>query len=79
MVLIEPLLGARLVFVLGIANIILLLLVFFSCRCVGGRFLRPGGKWYASFYKAHCVYWVLFFASVILHAVIAVLVFGNPF
>ena len=79
MALIEPLLGARLVFVLGITNIILLLLVFFSCRCVGGRFLRPGGKWYASFYKAHCVYWVLFFASVILHAVLAVLVFGNPF
>jgi len=81
MPLIDPALGAKLVFLLGITNIISLLLVALSCRCVGGARLSKAlwkFSWYKRFYNLHCWYWRFFIASVLLHAVLAVYVFGNP-
>ncbi len=79
---IDPLIGARLVYLLGIINIVGLLLVFFSCRCLMGsrlaKWLRQFG-WYKKFYSMHCFYWWLFFVSVALHAVLAIIAYGNPF
>ncbi len=82
MVLINPELGVKLVFLLGITNIVLLLLVFFSCRCLAGinfinRMFRH--KWYRRYYYKHCWFWWFFFASVIAHTILAFLIFGNPF
>lgn len=79
---IDPLLGARLTYVLGVVNLVGLGLVFFSCRCLMGP--RLAGfltkfSWYRRFYKTHCWWWYLFFASVALHSILAVVVFGNPF
>ena len=75
-------LGAKLAYIFGILNILFLLLVFFSCRClVGWKFVNKMLKkgWYRKYYDMHCYYWWLFFASVIAHSVIAFMVFGNPF
>lgn len=72
----------RLVFLLGAINIVALLLVFFSCRCLAGnrfvnRMMENG--WYRKFYSRHCYYWWLLFVSVVLHVILAFRVFGNPF
>ncbi len=77
--LIDPSVGVKLIYVLGIANIIGVLLVFFSCRClVGVRFVNKMFQhdWYKKFYDLHCYYWWFFFASVVLHTITAFLVFG---
>ncbi len=75
MALIDPVLGLRLIFILGITNIIGLLLVLLSCRCIGSaRLFRHG--WYKKFYNLHCYFWLLFIGSVLLHTTLAFLVFG---
>lgn len=79
--LIEPATGARITFMLGITNIIGLFLVFFSCRCLMGSSLQKRlwqHDWYKKFYNAHCHYWKLFFISVLIHAVFAIIYFGIP-
>ncbi|MAG20348.1 hypothetical protein CL618_02860 [archaeon] len=72
---VDPLLGSKIVYVLGFVNIFGLLLVLFSCRCLGFR-LKIGAS---KFYKYHCYYWWIFIISVLLHALLAFNVFGNPF
>ncbi|MEW6062946.1 MAG: hypothetical protein AB1571_01055 [Nanoarchaeota archaeon] len=82
MTLINPAIGAKLVFVLGITNVIGLLLIYFSCRCrLGNSFFSKliKKKWYEKFYNMHCYFWWFFFTSVVLHAIIALLTFGIPF
>lgn len=81
MALIDPILATRLLFILGLTNIIGLLLVAFSCRCIVGvgfvkRMLQR--KWYQKFYSLHCYYWWIFLVSVALHSVIAVTTYGIP-
>ena len=81
MVFIDTALAAKLTFVLGITNILGLVLVLFSCRCILGwnpQFLQ-NKKWFMAFYRLHCWYWRIFLLSVLLHVVLAFLSFGNPF
>lgn len=81
MVLIDPNLGIKLVFILGITNILSILLVFFSCRClIGIKFVNKMWQyeWYKKFYNKHCYYWWVFIISVLLHTIIAFVIFGNP-
>ena len=83
MAFIDPVLGAKIAFVLGFTNIISILLVFFSCRClVGTAFVKKMWDrygWYRKFYNTHCLYWWIFIISVLLHTVLAFMSFGNPF
>jgi hypothetical protein len=78
---IEPLVAARAAYVLGWTNIIGLLLVILSCRCVMN--IKPEmltkSKLYIAFYRYHCYYWWLFIISVLAHAILAITAFGNPF
>lgn len=74
--------AAKLGFIFGLINIIGLLLVFFSCRCLVGvgflkRMLQHG--WYRRFYNLHCYYWWLFIVSVALHTAIMLAIYGVPF
>jgi len=77
----DPLTLAKLTYVLGWTNIIGLFLVLLSCRCIIK--IKPKtlskSKLYLKFYKYHCYYWMFFMISVILHAIIAITAFGNPF
>jgi len=82
MALINPDLGLKLIFLLGIINILSIVLVFFSCRCLMGKRL---GNWlqkypkYLKFYQKHCYFWWLFVISVFFHTLLAFLIFGSPF
>lgn len=74
--------GFKLLFVFGITNLIFLLMVAFSCRCVG--LFNWAQRWfsnskYQKFYSWHCYYWYGFFISVIAHTVLAFYLFGWPF
>ncbi len=79
---ISPELALKVVFAAGITNIVFLLLVLLSCRCMGitpiiNRFM--GNKNFQRFYSKHCYYWWLFIASVLVHTFMALYLFGNPF
>ena len=81
MALIDPATGIRLIYILGITNIIGIILVLFSCRCILG--VRVANRiikysWGKIFYKYHCLYWWLFIISVILHTILAFVYLGNP-
>lgn len=79
---VSPKTGYRITLLFGVINIITLLLVFFSCRClVGSKFIKGmwDHKWYQKYYRSHCYYWWIFMTSVILHTVFAIITFGNPF
>jgi hypothetical protein len=75
-------LAARIIFLFSILNIILGVLVFFSCRCLPGFKFAHGimqNKRYLSFYKFHCWLWLIFLISVTIHAVFAINLMGFPF
>ena len=70
---------SRLIFILGILNLVTGFLIFFSCRCLPGSRIgaalmqrRP----YKSFFKWHCHIWKVFWPSVIVHAVLALFFLG---
>ena len=59
----------------SITNIVLGILVFFTCRCMPGFQFARGliqNKSYLKFYRYHCYLWLLFLASVMIHAVFAI-------
>jgi hypothetical protein len=77
----DPLLATRLIVVLGIINLLTGALVVFSCRClpgskVGSRIMKNKG--YQRFYKYHCYIWRVFWPSVMIHAILALIIFGWP-
>ncbi|OHA53075.1 MAG: hypothetical protein A2991_00935 [Candidatus Terrybacteria bacterium RIFCSPLOWO2_01_FULL_58_14] len=78
----DPALMGKLVYLLGISNLLGLGIVFITCRCFPGmRWLKPfwGAKWYQKLYRTHCWWWYFFLLSVLLHAVFAIVLYGNPF
>ena len=73
---------ARIIFVLGITNIVTGVLVFFTCRCLPGwKLTRPlmQHHWYQRVFKWHCTIWWIFWTSVLCHAVLAIGFYGKPF
>ena len=59
----------------SISNIVLGILVFFTCRCMPGFQFAHGlmkNKYYLKFYKYHCYLWLLFLVSVMIHATFAI-------
>lgn len=75
-------LGIRLIFILGIVNLVTGALILFSCRCLPTS--KIGKSWmqndtYKRFYKYHCYLWWVFFPSVIIHIIFAIGAFGIPF
>jgi hypothetical protein len=74
--------AARLIFILGIVNFLLLLLMFFTCRCLPtskiGKSLMNNHR-YKQFYKYHCYLWYFLGLSVVIHALFAIMLTGIPF
>ena len=74
-------LAQQIIFILGLINLISLLLVFFSCRCLMGnriaKFLMKK-NWFRKFYIYHGYYWWIFFISVFFHSILAIVVYGVP-
>ncbi len=74
--------GVRVLFILGIINIVTGVLIFFSCRClpgskITGRLMKY--QKYKRFYGYHCYIWRVFWPSVIVHAIFAIIFVGVPF
>ena len=73
---------AKLIFILGIINLVAGALIFFSCRCLPGNRLAGGlmkHSAYKRLFSYHCYIWWVFWPSVIVHAVLALAFFGVPF
>jgi hypothetical protein len=78
----STLVATRVLFILGIVNLVTGLLIFFSCRCLPGSRIGKGlmkHKWYQRYFKLHCYIWWVFWASVVVHAVFAIIYIGWPF
>jgi hypothetical protein len=72
----------RVLFILGIVNLVAGVLIFLSCRCLGGsgvgkRLMKY--KWFQRYYKWHCRIWWVFWISVVVHAILAIVYIGWPF
>tara|TARA_Y100000310_G_scaffold324587_1_gene386609 strand:- start:42 stop:287 length:246 start_codon:yes stop_codon:yes gene_type:complete len=79
---INPELGIKLIYILGITNILSIILVMFTCRCMG--LYRLTNKlfqypWFQKIYSKHCWYWYIFIISVFAHTILAFKILGNPF
>ena len=82
MSIVDPVFGVKLVYLLGITNVLFFLLIASTCRCViGVKFVNDMLKkqWYRWLFDHHCWYWRLFFLSVTIHIALALMVFGSPF
>jgi len=63
------------ILVFAVSNIVLGVLVFFTCRCLPGFQFARGlmhNKTYLKFYKYHCYVWLVFLISVMVHATFAI-------
>lgn len=78
---IDIILGIRLAYFFGITNLIILALIFLTCRCmIGGKFVNDMLKksWYRWLFDHHCLYWRLMAVSLVLHMILTYLSFGLP-
>jgi len=73
--------AARIIFIFSLTNIVLGILVFFTCRCMPGfKFAHDlmQNKAYVKFYKYHGYLWLFFLISVLIHAIFAIGFMGIP-
>jgi hypothetical protein len=78
----QSLAAARIIFALGIINLVTGIMILLTCRCMAGS--KLSGKLmkypvYKKFFSYHCVIWWVFWASVIIHAIFAIGLMGVPF
>jgi hypothetical protein len=74
--------ATRIIFILGIVNLAGGLAIFFSCRCLPGAKIGKNlmkHRWYQRFFKLHCYIWWIFWSSVVVHAIFAIVYLGIPF
>ena len=72
----------QITFILGIVNVVTAVLVVLTCRCMGGAHLIGALMKYAAYkwlFKYHCAIWWIFWVSVVIHAVFALIYFGVPY
>ena len=75
----DPQIAVRIIFFLGITNVVSGILIFFSCRCLPGSRFGKGlmnHRYYQRFFKLHCYIWWVFWISVMVHAVLAMIYLG---
>lgn len=78
----DILLMSRIVFVTAMINIVFVLLVLFSCRCINMWKISSGLRhygWFKKFFSWHCYAWYVLLPSIIVHAVFAIRLLGVPF
>lgn len=79
---IDPAIASKALFYVGITNIIFIVLIFLSCRCMSGPKISNWlykYSWYKKFYTKHCYLWWAFFISVLIHTILAFYLFGFNF
>jgi hypothetical protein len=78
----QTVVAARLIFILGLINLVTAVLVLLTCRCVPGLRITGNLMQYAPYrrlFKYHCYYWWIFWLSVVVHAIFAIGFMGLPF
>ncbi len=78
----DPIFYMKATYILGWTNILFLLLVIISCRCLlnnWGLSRLNKSNIFMKIYKHHCIYWYFLIISVLLHGIFAITGFGNPF
>ncbi len=76
--------ATRIVFVLGIVNLVTLSLIYLTCRCIpGSKIARITGNLmqysaYKRFFGYHCYFWWILWISVITHALLGISLLGIP-
>ena len=78
----HSIIAARIIFTFSLLNVILGILVFFTCRCMPGFKFAHGlmrNKSYLRFYRFHGYLWLIFLVSALTHAVFAIGFMGIPF
>ena len=78
----QSIIASRLIFVLGIINLVTGVLIILTCRCMAGtRLTSKLMKYpaYQRFFRYHCYIWWIFWASVVIHVIFAIGLLGNPF
>ncbi len=76
------LIAPKAIFVLGIINLVTGIMVFLTCRCpAGSKRLAKLRQYplYQSLFSYHCYIWWVFWVSVIIHAIVAIILVGSPF
>ena len=72
----------KLIYILGIVNVLTGLLIVLSCRCIPGARIAArlmDYPAYQRFFKYHCYIWWIFWPSVFAHAILVILFIGIPF
>jgi hypothetical protein len=72
----------KIIFVTAMINLISVLLVLTSCRCMNMWKLTSGlnkHAWFKRYFRWHCYIWYVLIPSIIIHAVFALKVMGIPF
>ncbi len=74
--------AVRILFLSGLAVLLLSVLLMLSCRCVPakgvvGQVRRA--SWFQSLFKRHCVLWLAFVVGLVVHVVFAFGFIGVPF
>lgn len=76
------LIAPRIIFSLGILNVVTAALIFSTCRCTVGSKLGSQLMKHPTFKrlnKGHCYYWPVFGVSVTVHTILAITYLGIPF
>lgn len=74
--------GAQIIFILGVINLIMAILIIFTCRCIPMWKLTKSivkFKSYQVLIKYHCYFWYIFWPSVVLHIIFTLSRLGIPF
>ena len=73
---------ARVIFITAMINLVSIILILFSCRCINSWKLTSGltkYHWFKRYFKWHCYIWYVLLPSVIIHASLAINMLGVPF
>jgi hypothetical protein len=77
----QSIVATWLIFILGIINLLSGTLILLTCRCIPGLKIAGNPMKYATYrslYKYHCYIWLVFWVSVMVHAVFAIGFLGIP-
>ena len=78
----SPLIDMRVVFITAMINILAILAVLLSCRCINMWTITKWiskYKWFKTYFKWHCYVWYILLPSIIIHMVFAIRLLGVPF
>ena len=72
----------KIVFVTAIINLLSVLLVLTTCRCMNMWKITSGlnkQAWFKRYFRWHCYLWYIFLPSLLIHVVFAFSLVGIPF